>query len=102
MSSSSSRSSLFSVDPYALSSNSYFSVDEYKVPSVSKGRGENVNCDIGNNPNSLFSIDPFNVSGQNGIQVSKCCASIDEDEITTNDACVTKPLTFKRVPRLVS
>ena len=90
------------MDPYALSSNSYVSIDEYRVPSVSKRLGENVNCDIGNNSNSLFSIDPFNVSGQNSIQVRKCCASIDKDETTTDEACVTKPLTFKRVPRQVS
>ena len=102
MSCASSRSSLFSVDPYVLSSNSYFSVDEYKVPSVSKGPGENVSCDVGNNSNSLFSIDPFKRPGQSGIQDSKSCASIDKDETTSGEACVTKPLTFKRVPRQVS
>ena len=42
------------------------------------------------------------MAGQNGIQDSKCCASIDKDEITTDDYCVTKPLTFKRVPQQVS
>ena len=98
---SSNSTSLFSVDPYTFSNHSDFSIDEYNHPSSPKALSQTMGFDVGDSSNSLFSIEPFNSRPkQIGIQHSGTCASTDKE--STDDACSSQPLTFKRVPRQVS
>ena len=99
MSSTSSKSSLFSIEPFKLSNNSLFSIEEYNHINNKRCHVES-NDDVGQSSNSLFSIEPFNLGRLRNNKVvtnhedSSLC-NVDED-------CVNKPLNFQRVPRQVS
>ena len=91
MSSASSRGSLFSVDPYALSSSSYFSIYKHKKQSPVKGLRERSKGDNDTSSNSLFSIDPYNNAPNTSLQ----CVSSDLNEISIDEVSETNPLIFK-------
>ena len=76
------------IAPYSLSNNLDFSIDEYNYTRVSKV-GQQMNIDVGNNSNSLFSINFFNGSGQSGTQQRGRCASIEQDVTSTDDLGIT-------------
>ena len=99
MSSTSSRMSLFSVDPFTLSNNSVFSIDEYNHLCVQNGLRQRSNCDVMHSSNTLFSMGPLNLSG---FQMSKRCANSDRVDTSSDEACVNQPLTFRRIPQQVS
>ena len=62
MSSTSSKTYLFSVDPFTLSNNSLFSTEEYNHVNIKWCQHEESNGDIGQSSNSLFPTEPFNLN----------------------------------------
>ena len=91
MSSSTSRTSLFSIAPFSLSDNSYFSIEEYDHKKHSRLKQKSV---APSTSNSLFSIDPVDGPLHASLQA--------DDSSSIDNNSITKPLAFKRVPRQVS
>ena len=99
MSSTFSKISLFSVDPFTLSNNSLFSVDEYNYLGVKNKEHQRSNCDVTNRSNSFFSIDPLNSSSS---EVRKQCVHNEKVDTSIDEACVKEPINFRKIPRQVS
>ena len=99
MSSTSTKISLFSIDSFTLSNNSLFSVDEYNHLGVAKGHRQHSYSDVMQRSKSFFSIEPVSSCG---LQQMTGCAKSDKGDTSSDEACVTKPLTFKRISRQVS
>ena len=93
MSSSTSRTSFFSIAPFSLSNNSYFSIDEYDYKRHSKGSRQKQKSEAPSSSNSLFSIDP--VDGPLHV-------SLEADDTSLDNGSISKPLAFKRIPQQVS
>ena len=99
MSSTSSRISLFFVDPFTLSNNSLFYVDEYNYLHVKNKEHQSLNCDVTKRSNSMFSIDPLNSSSS---ELSKQCVDSGKVDTSIDEACVKEPINFRKIPRQVS
>ena len=99
MSSTSTKISLFSIDSFTLSNNSLFSVDEYNHLGVAKGQRQHSSSDAMQRSNSFFSIEPVKFCG---LEQVIGCAKSDKGDTCSDEACVTKPLIFKRISRQVS
>ena len=99
MSSTSTKISLFPIDSFTLSNNSLFSVDEYNHLGVAKGQRQHSSSDVMQSSNSFFSIELVRFYG---FQPVTGCAKSDKGDTSTNEACVTEPLTLKRISRQVN
>ena len=99
MSSTSSKISLFSVEPFTLSNNSLFSTKEYNYLNVQRCQCQESNNDIGQRSNSLFSTESFKSCG---IHKSKGFANSETVDSSTDKDCVNQPLKFRRIPWQVS
>ena len=75
MSSTSSKNSLFSIEPFTLSGNSLFSNEEYNHVNIKRSHLECTD-DVGQSSNSLLSIEPFNLG------------SLQKNKVVTNNAKV--------------
>ena len=82
MSSTSSKHSLFSVEPFTWSNNSLFSTEEYNHGPLQMAKREDSNSDIGKSHTSFFSIEPFN-SGC--IQKSEDVANSERVDSSSNE-----------------
>ena len=100
MSSTSTKISLFSIDSFTLSNNSLFSVDEYNNHlGVANDQRQHSSSDVMQSSNSFFSIELVRFYG---FQPVTRCAKSDKGDTSTNEACVTEPLTLKRISRQVN
>ena len=99
MSSTSSKNSLFSIEPFKLSDNSLFSIEKYNHIKNKRCHVE-FNDDVGQSSNSFFSIDPFDLGRlwNNKVVINHECSTL----CNVYEDCVNKPLSFWRVPRQVS
>ena len=95
MSSSSSRTSLFSIAPYSLSNNSYFSIDEYDYKRHSKGSHQQQKIDAPSSSNSIFSIDPVDGPHDSASQHSGKYVSFEPDETSIDDTSVTSSISLR-------
>ena len=99
MSSTSSKNSLFSVEPFTLSNNSLSSIDEYNHGAIKMSQLEDSNLDISKSETSFFSIDPF-ISG--GIHPREDVPNSERVDSSSDGVCVNQPIHFRRIPWQVS
>ena len=99
MSSTSSKNSLFSIEPYTLSNNSLFSIEEYNHGANQMSQHEESKSDAGKSHASFISIDEFN-SGD--IHRSEDVQASERVDSSSDGVCVNKPIHFRRIPRQVS
>ena len=93
MSSTSTKISLFSIDSFTLSNNSLL-ITRYNHLGIAKGQCQHSSSNVMQRSNSLFSIKPVKSCG---LQQVTGCAKTDKGDRSSDEACVTKPLTFKRI-----
>ena len=91
MSSTSSKNSLFSIEPFILSDNSLFSTEEYNHVNMKRCHVES-NDNVGQSSSSLFSIEPFSLGR---LQNNKVGIKNEASNLSNVDKdCVNKPLNF--------
>ena len=99
MSSTSSKNSLFSIEPYTLSNNSLFSIEEYNHGANQMSQHEESKSDAVKSHTSFISIDEFNSSD---IHQSEDVQASERVDSSLDGVCVIKLIIFWRIPRQVS
>ena len=94
-----SNNSLFSIEPYTLSNNSLFSIEEYNHGVNQMSPHEESNLDVGKSHGSFISIDEFHSGFAH--QVDDVQANERADS-SSDGVCVNKSIVFRRIPRQVS